>query len=309
MSSDTSNGSPELSLGAELALHRKRMGLSGSQLGEAVGMSQAKISRLETGAGTAEPRDVEAIARRLGLGEADVRRLVTRATDQAQNRMTDWRHVPQGLAGRQQRMGQIEVTSATVRAFQPIAVVGLAQTSEYARAVLASFDVPMFRSVYFTETAGIPEAVSARMKRQEILADRDKSFRFVMAEAALANRLCPPVFMPAQIQRVRDLAQQDNISIGIIPFERQWQVMPIHAFDLFDDQYVEIDLFNTGLTTQGKTDVRLYQQVFDTLEAQATTDIDPILDRYMDIYLDLSRPARRSAPPEQAGRGEADPSA
>jgi hypothetical protein len=32
--------------------------------------------------------------------------------------------------------------------------------------------------------------------------------------------------------------------------------------------------------------------VFDSLHERATTDIDPILDRYLDVYLDLSRPRR-----------------
>jgi hypothetical protein len=32
--------------------------------------------------------------------------------------------------------------------------------------------------------------------------------------------------------------------------------------------------------------------VFDSIELQATTDIDPILDRYLDFYLDQSRSGR-----------------
>jgi hypothetical protein len=54
-----------------------------------------------------------------------------------------------------------------------------------------------------------------------------------------------------------------------------------------------IDLLNTGITSQGRADIRTYGQVFDTFEEQATTDIDPILDRYLDRYLDEARPRRR----------------
>jgi hypothetical protein len=59
-----------------------------------------------------------------------------------------------------------------------------------------------------------------------------------------------------------------------------------------DDRVVVVDVFNTSLTARGRLDVALYRQVFDTLEAAATDDIDPILDRYLDLYLDLSRPSR-----------------
>ncbi|GAA2538694.1 helix-turn-helix transcriptional regulator [Winogradskya consettensis] len=301
--------SHQLPLGAALARHRRRRGVTGTQLGEAVGMSQAKISRLENGVGPAEPGDVEAIARALGVDDAELRRLVEQAADEPQERMTDWRQVPQGLTGRQRKMNQIEFSATTIKAFQPSLVLGLLQTSEYARAVLGTFGDPVFRGLYYTVAAGIPEAVSMRMRRQEILSDPARRFRFLMAEASLANMVCPPEVMPAQITRIREVAHQDNVMLGIIPFHQRWRIVPSHGFELFDAHTVEIDLVNTGMTTQGKTDTQLYGRVFDALEEQATTDIDPILDRYMDLYLDLSRPARRSAPPEQAGRGEADPSA
>ncbi|GAA2498490.1 helix-turn-helix domain-containing protein [Winogradskya humida] len=298
-----------LPLGTVLAQHRRRRGVTGTQLGVAVGMSQAKISRIETGASIAAADEVEAIARVLGIDDAETSRLVRQAVDESQDRMTDWRQVPQGLVGRQRRMGQVEYATTAIRAFQSGIVLGLLQTSEYARAVLGTLDDPVFKGIYFTVSAGVPEAVSTRLRRQEVLSDPTKTFRFVMAEASLANRVCAPEFMPAQLRRIREIANQENVYLGIVPFDQQWRFLPVHGFEVFDDHTVEVDLVNTGLTTQGVSDVQVYRGVFDALEEQATTDIDPILDRYMDLYLDLSRPARRSATPEQAGRGEADPSA
>jgi transcriptional regulator with XRE-family HTH domain len=305
----TPAGGQQLPLGAALARHRRRRGLTGTQLGDAVGMSQAKISRVETGTGSADPVDVESIARALDLDDTETHRLVQQAVDEAQERMTDWRQAVPGLAGRQRRTAQIETTSTTIRAFQTSVVPGLLQTSEYARATLNTFTDPIFPGRY-SSSAGVPEAVSMRMRRQEILPDPAKRFRFVLAEAALANRVCPPVAMPAQLQRIREVAGQANVSVGIIEFDAPWRFLPVHGFKVFDEHTVEIDLMNTGLATQGRSEVRLYRQVFDALEEQATTVIDPILDRYLDLYLDLSRPIRRSggsAPPEQSGGGEPDP--
>ena len=39
------------------------------------------------------------------------------------------------------------------------------------------------------------------------------------------------------------------------------------------------------------SNLRLYRKVFDALEAQVTEDVNPILDRYLEHYLDLTRTA------------------
>jgi transcriptional regulator with XRE-family HTH domain len=278
---------------------RRRRGLSGRQLGELVGMSQAKISRIETGAGPAEPGDVEAIARALDAGEDEIRRLAGRAAVRMQNRMTDWRMIGVGVIRQQERMAELEAATTTYRVFQPIMVHGLLQTSEYARAVLGGFDLPAFGF------GGVAEAVSARVKRQEVLTHPRKTFQFLLAEGALANLLGPPAVMLGQIERLRTAARQDNIELGIVPLDRQWEVPPMHGFDILDDQRVEIDLLNTGLTTEGAADVRMYRTVFDTLRKQAAEDLGGLLDRYLERYLELARPGRRSAAAEQGGGGQA----
>jgi hypothetical protein len=39
------------------------------------------------------------------------------------------------------------------------------------------------------------------------------------------------------------------------------------------------------VVSQDRSDLQLYRKTFDVLEAKATADIEPILDRYMDLYL------------------------
>ncbi|WP_306206493.1 helix-turn-helix domain-containing protein [Actinoplanes sp. RD1] len=279
---------PEPTLGEELARHRRRRGLTGRQLGEIVAMSQAKISRIETGTGTTEPDDVGVIARALDLGEDEARRLVARAVVRMQNRMTDWRMTGSGLVRNQERMAELEAATTTYRVFQPVMIHGLLQTSEYARAVMSKFDLAMFGY------GAVAEAVSARMRRQEVLTGGRKRFHFLLAEGALANLLCPAAVMLSQIERLRTAARQDNIEIGVVPFGCQWAVPPMHGFDILDDQCVEIDLLNTGLTTQGSADIKIYRDAFDVLWEQAAEDLDGLLDHYVERLLELARPARRA---------------
>ena len=282
----------EVSVGASLALLRHNAGLTGQQLADLVGMSQAKISRIETGAGSVNPRDVGRLARALQADRDTISRLVERA-ERSNDRMTDFRPARGAVASMQREVAQLERSTRTFRVFQPTVIVGLAQTSEYARAVLTAAHGIRATVAGDGGVAAVPEAVSARVQRQEVLAEPDRRFHFVMSEAALANRFGRAEDMPAQIQRLRDLAQQDNVTVRIITVETRLTIPPYHGFELLDDRVVVVDVFNTSLTARGRLDVELYRQVFDALDAAATDDIDPILDRYLDLYLDLSRPGPR----------------
>jgi hypothetical protein len=113
-----------------------------------------------------------------------------------------------------------------------------------------------------------------------------------MSEAALSNQVCPPEEMPAQIRRLREAAQQRNVTIGIIPAGARWAIPPFHGFTLLDDRDLFVDLFDTGLIKHDKLDARLYLRVFEAMKAQAVTDrtaVDEILDRHLKRYLDLLR--------------------
>jgi transcriptional regulator with XRE-family HTH domain len=278
------------SVGKALYRLRKRAGLTGQQLGRAVKMSQAKISRIENGVGAVDPADVRRVAHELNASEEEVARLIELA-ESGHNRMADWRPTELGAAGRQHEFAQLEATTQELRVFQPAVVVGLLQTSEYARAILAPFtEVADSRTA--DSTVDVSEAVSARVRRHEVLADATKQFRFVMAETVLTNRLCRPADMLAQLDRIREVARQENVTVSIVPENARWPIPPYHGFELADDRAVLVDTFNTTLRSRGRADIRLYRDVFDALERSGTTDIDPIIDRHFDIYLELSRRPR-----------------
>jgi transcriptional regulator with XRE-family HTH domain len=296
VSDDVVSGSPDqhagASLGEILAGLRKKAGITGQELGRIAGMSQAKISRIETGSVIPDPEAVQRLATALGASKAVARSLVEQA-ERSQDRMTDWRLRPASVAGRQSDLARIEAGTRVFRVFQPVAVIGLLQTSEYARAIFATSQALLSKSGREAGAAGVADAVSARIQRQRVLADPRKRFHLLMSEAVLQLRLCPAEHMPAQVERIREVAQQENVSIGIIPLDTQWDFPPQHGFQLLDDHIVLIDLLNTGVRSQGRSDTALYRRLFDTFEAQAVTEIDPILDKYLEIYLDLAKSRSR----------------
>jgi len=271
---------------------RKGKRLTGAQLAARVGMSQPKISRIERGKGVPDPDDIARIAEALGADPELTGELV-RLAETSHNRMMDWRPVPVGLASMQLSIAEWEAGTQTFRLFEPAIVTGLFQTDGYARSVLAAFQRLTAADGGDLSEAATLEAVSRRVQRQEVIADRGKTFHFVMAETVLRNRVCPPAEMLAQIDRLRELAARENVTIQIVPEEALWELPPQHGFFLLDDRLVVVDLYNTGLTSRGRLDAQRYRTVFETFERAATSDIGPILDKYVDLNVGL---LRRHAP-------------
>jgi transcriptional regulator with XRE-family HTH domain len=285
---------PDEPVGAALARLRRASGMTGTQLAAHVGMSQPKISRIERGVGNPDPTDVAALAGALGADKMLVHALMEQAR-RSHDKLTDWRSAPINLASSQDRIKGWEAAASVVLDFEPGMLSGLLQTSGYARAVLSSFQRVIQMSTEEWPATAIVEAVSARIRRQEVLVDPAKSFRFIFLETILKNYPCPPAEMLAQINHLRGINERHpNVTIGIIPDSTTLDIPPVHGFVLYDDELLVIDSFNTGLSSRGRTDLAQYRYVFDYFAEQAIADIDPLLDRYQELYLEqLRKPTRR----------------
>ena len=96
------------------------------------------------------------------------------------------RQFRQGGSARLQRAQvPVEAGAAAVRVFEPSIVPGLLQSPDYARYI--------FRGLAQLPGRGrdIDEGVHARMRRQEILYQPGKDFRFLVTEAAMQYLICP----------------------------------------------------------------------------------------------------------------------
>jgi transcriptional regulator with XRE-family HTH domain len=272
-------------VGAILARMRRTQGLTGAQLAAIVGMSQPKISRIERGQGLPDPQDVGVIARALGAGDRQARELMGLA-ERSHDRMTDWRPAVPSIAGRQRAVFDWESASTAIKAFEPTVVPGALQTSGYARVLLQAFQrIAPLAPAERTESA-LLAAVSARVKRQEVLADPARSIKFILGEAVLRSRVHPPAEMLAQIGHIREVAARSaHVEIAVVPDIAPVELPLLHNFMLFDDKFVMIDLYNTGLTSRSRNDVESYRKVFDAF-AEHAVDISPLLDRYELQYIE-----------------------
>ena len=282
-------------VGAELAELRRAARITGSELARRIGASQAKVSRIENGSLRPKPADVIAIGRALKAPDDVVRALVERVATE-HRALERWRSAGPARALAQQDIGGLERHAAEIRSFQAAVPSGLLHVDSYARAVLADYTRPL-QDV--THVDSLPGAITARMRRQEVLEDRGKVFLFVLAETALLNRVARPAVMLDQVERIRDAAREPNVLIRVLRSDTELAYPPLHDFELLDHRVVIIDTMTTTVVSRDSADVNVYRKVFEYFWEQATPAIIPVLDSYTRLYAELARAATGSpsAPP------------
>jgi transcriptional regulator with XRE-family HTH domain len=204
-------------LAAELRHARALAGISGRVLARRAGISQSKVSRIESGLSLPSGPEVMSWAKAADAPEETAQRLA-RLTEAA---FMESRLQVQG------EIADLESQASLIRTFQPALVPGLLQTAEYARRVLTLFDPPYAR-------ADIPALVAARLDRQLSLYDEARGFEFLITEAALRWRPGPSAILRAQLDRIATLSTLGNVRIGIIPLEVEATVSMMHSFVILE---------------------------------------------------------------------------
>lgn len=244
---------------------RKAAGLTGDQLAEALGWGEktgrTKVSKIENGHQTPAADDIRAWAQACGHPEqADA--LLDLLTD-VQTVHTRWRRrLRGGYAAVQEDIDRRTQAAKRIRNAEVAMIPGLLQTASYARSITAAVSAAY-------GTRDIDAAVQARIGRQGVLYDQSKVFEFIITEAALRLLPCPPHVMLGQLDRLMSM-DLPNVTLGIIPFGTELQMMPYNGFLLLDD-----DL--TVETWAGKDEERagdesaVHARIFDLLMAEAVT--------------------------------------
>ncbi len=249
-------------LGIRLRELRRAAGLTGRDLALAQGWHASKVSKIETGRQTPSEADVGAWAGACGAA-AEVEDLL------ASLRVLDGQYVEfrrmfrGGQRAKQAELGRIEGDTEVVRNFEAVFVPGLLQTAGYARVRLAEgLDV-------IGAPDDVDEAVAARMIRQQALYRPGRRHHFVVTEAVLRYRLCPPEVLAEQLDRLVAATTLGTIRFGVIPFTRLLPVAPVHGFHLYDDQVVYVEHLTGELKLTQPSELRAYLGAFGALAGVA----------------------------------------
>ena len=238
---------------------RQSAGMTGVEAARRARMSQPKISKLETGRLLPSVNDVQAL---LALYQAapatreDLLELAGRLHATIESNRTILRR---GAARMQARLGELEHEAATLRYFSPVVLPGLLQTAEY------------MRRVFSLELSGaeLARTVAARQERQQILYDTAKSFTFVITEAALRWGFCPGSVMAAQASHIASLATLANVDVGVIFLGAPVGDIPLHGYQIFDDQLASVELEHAVVTVTDPRDIATYLRLFQTMSQAA----------------------------------------
>jgi transcriptional regulator with XRE-family HTH domain len=243
---------------------RRSAGLTGDQLASRLGWARTKVPKIENGHQMPTEEDVTKWVEVCGQ-PADVAAEYLDLLTRAQTQYRRWKHeLRQGHATLQITWDRLVRQARTVRNFEIVVIPGLLQTPEYAR----------YRAVeavrnYGAAEDGIDEAVTMRMRRQEVLYEPGRTFEFVTTEGALRMGACPAEAMIGQLDRLGVLSQLPNITLGIIPFGVPLPAMPQNPFIILDDKVIAET--HGSEATIGGNEVDMYRRMADALLAEAVT--------------------------------------
>jgi transcriptional regulator with XRE-family HTH domain len=255
-------------LGAELRRLREQAGMSGRQLAEQIGVSQSKVSRIESGTVLPTLPEVTdwATATSASVGATSTTMALA---DDAYTEVHPWDVALRGHSHLQNDIQEIEARSRAVLVYEPTLVPGLLQTAEYARRVFTMFEPAYPQHV-------IPSVTAGRVDRQAALFDPARQFGFLVTEAALRWRPGPPSLLLAQLDRIASVSTLGNVAVGVIPQSARALTHVPHGFVMIEpadpeaDVLVLVETVHANLIVSDADQIALYRRQWSMLEEMAT---------------------------------------
>lgn len=199
-------------LGGELRKLRERAGLSSTAAGALIGVQQARVSMIEAGRYAVSADRVRAMAECYACDDpALVEALAAMTGGRHRGWWDDYREsLPAALV----EVAEFESDAEALRVAVVVAMPGLLQTREHARASFAQ-SVPPLRADQ------LEQRVSFRLKRQAVLhGERSVPYTAIIHEAALRMGFGGPEVVEEQLRHLIEAGEQDNVRILVIPFGR-----------------------------------------------------------------------------------------
>ncbi|MBO0729609.1 MAG: helix-turn-helix domain-containing protein [Acidimicrobiaceae bacterium] len=249
-------------LGGELRRFREAAGLSGSAVARAIGWSQPKVSRVETGRFAASLEEIATLLDYYGAPE-EVRAELLASLARREGLAGAWVVRAGGTRRRQGELGAIEQRVRRLRQYQAVAIPGLLQTARYARAM--------------AEAMGFPDSgavADRRMARQEAFkAGGSGVYELVLDARALLRWPGDKAVMVDQIRRLLDV-DSALVDLRILPLGGDAGVFAMGGFMVYEFTegrpsvvLVESQIADTYLSDE--TDVEVYGSTFNQLQADA----------------------------------------
>jgi transcriptional regulator with XRE-family HTH domain len=211
------SGSPTVRrrrLAAELRRLRNSGGKTAEEVAKGLGWSKAKISRYELAQGGLKPDDVGKLLDFYGIQGSHREQLLALAQDAT--RKGWWESYSDTLTEGHLAFIGLEAEATKILEWQINVVPGLLQTEQYARQVLSGYD-----RVATISPGEIQRRLETRLFRQQLLT-RDEPLEYIalLDESILHRQRGGQSLMYAQLQRLAEAAELRNVTIQILPLQR-----------------------------------------------------------------------------------------
>jgi transcriptional regulator with XRE-family HTH domain len=199
-------------LGAALRQLRDSKCLSSEEVGEQLGWSASKISRLETARIGARISDIRLLLELYGVDEHQRGELLALAHDAAQR---GWWVDHAGLSAGYAEFIALEHEADSALYWSSQVVPGLFQTEDYARRVIAG------ASAYALHPPPVLEGrLRARLRRQRLLRPpRSLHVSVVLDESVLLRRIGDNRTMAQQLSHLVEIAKLPNVTLRVLPLD------------------------------------------------------------------------------------------
>jgi len=218
---------------AEIREAREALQLTQKDVAEALDWSVSKLIRIENGSVGLSITDLKALLLHYGVTDRD--RVETYVAMAKAGREPGWwdnykrTSNPDFL-----KFLGLESAAVILRQYQLHLVPGLLQVPEYTASLV---------SKNTTDPDVLKRRIKLRTDRQERLKETDLEHFFILDESVLHRRITDVESWRTQLRHLREVSQQTNVTLQILPFKAGWVGGMQSSFELLQLSELSNDLF------------------------------------------------------------------
>jgi transcriptional regulator with XRE-family HTH domain len=237
-------------------------GLSGLDLAERCDWSRSKSSRIMNARTPPSAEDIRAWCKACGAEDQSEDLIAMLRT--AEGMWVGWRRMERvGLKQAQEARLPLYERTRRFRSYSSWLVPGMIQTRPYTTAALQA--IQRRRGL----VDDVADAVAARMERQRVLYEGDRTFAFLVEESVLRAGIGGAEVMSGQLGHLISIASLPNVSLGVVPMTPDRERWPAEGFWIYDAAQVNVELISGYLTLTQPSEVAMYAETFAELSALA----------------------------------------
>lgn len=246
-------------IGTTLRDLRLRKKMTGVELGARTGISQSRVSKIETGVARIATTEIERI---LDILEATktIRQQIFAALELS-SLTFEPKYRP--IYGPPLAVYKKELSTEHLRCFTMNILPVLLQTSAYHEAILRGWQISQDE---FTQR------MTETMKRQDLLWDPKHSYHFICHEAALYTIPASHQIQLEQLDRLERMSSLKRVRIGIIPCTAGLPIAEHSNFVLYDTRSILFVITNQELESDDPQDITEHMKIFAELDKKACYD-------------------------------------